>query len=268
VQSVVPHRRKTTRPFSQDVHDGGGKVVGVVVGAGVPAATGVRILDRIGVVHTTPAPTAAFFNSSRLDASMCLSDQAAPSDSSVQATGHRAVPICLPPGQVDTPAGSTARHVIGGSLRPPGDDRRVAPPDDVSAFGHEIEAVLISILADGFVGAYFVGSVALGGFIRGESDIDVVAVCGEEVDEAMKQPVVEKVLEVTANCTRGLEFTLYRARVASSPRADTGFELNVNGGPRMPRSVHLSPHDEPRFWYVLDRAIAHRYGVAISGPPG
>jgi hypothetical protein len=36
----------------------------------------------------------------------------------------------------------------------------------------------------------------------------------------------------------------------------------------MPRSVHLSPHDEPRFWYVLDRAIAHRCGVAISGPPG
>ena len=171
-----------------------------------------------------------------------------------------------PPATTSAP---TARHVIGGSLRPPGDDRRVTPLDDVSAFGHEIAAVLSLVLADGFVGAYFVGSIALGGYVRGESDIDIVAVCDEEVDEATRQAVVEKVLEVTANCpARGLEFTLYRARVASSPRADTGFELNVNGGPRMPRSVHLSPHDQPRFWYVLDRAIAHRYGVAISGPSG
>jgi hypothetical protein len=36
----------------------------------------------------------------------------------------------------------------------------------------------------------------------------------------------------------------------------------------MPRSVHPSPHDQPRFWYVLDRAIAHHHGLAISGPPG
>ena len=145
----------------------------------------------------------------------------------------------------------------------------MTPPDDVSAFGHDIAAVLSLLLADGFVGAYFVGSIALGGYVRGESDIDIVAVCHEEVGEPTRQAVVEKVLEVTANCpARGLEFTLYRARVASCPRADTGFELNVNGGPRMPRSVHLSPHDQPRFWYVLDRAIAHRYGVAISGPSG
>src|SRR5207253_5003589 len=49
----------------------------------------------------------------------------------------------------DTPAGSMARHVIGGSLRAPGDDRMVTPPDDVSAFGHEIAAVLSLILAGG-----------------------------------------------------------------------------------------------------------------------
>ena len=123
-----------------------------------------------------------------------------------------------------------------------------------NAFGHEIAAVLRLTLADGFVGAYFVGSIALGGYVRGESDIDIVAVCDEEGDAATRQVVIEKVLELTPNCpARGLEFTMYRARVASPPRADTGFELNVNGGPRMPRSVHLLPQDEPRFWYVLDR---------------
>jgi hypothetical protein len=33
------------------------------------------------------------------------------------------------------------------------------------------------------------------------------------------------------------------------------------------RAVHLDPTTEPGFWYVLDRAIAHRYGVPICGPP-
>ena len=32
-------------------------------------------------------------------------------------------------------------------------------------------------------------------------------------------------------------------------------------------SVHLDQTTEPGFWYVLDRAIAHRVGVAIVGPP-
>jgi hypothetical protein len=34
----------------------------------------------------------------------------------------------------------------------------------------------------------------------------------------------------------------------------------------MPTVIHLDPEREPGFWYVLDRAIAHRAGVVISGP--
>ena len=142
-------------------------------------------------------------------------------------------------------------------------------PSDVSAFGQEIAAVLGSTLADGFVGAYFVGSIALGGYVPGESDIDIVAVCDQILNDATRQALVAKLLEATTTCpARGLEFTLYRIGVASSRRADTGFEVNVNGGPRLPRSTHLSAQDQPRFWYVLDRAIAHRCGVTIVGPPG
>nr|WP_269091059.1 aminoglycoside adenylyltransferase domain-containing protein [Actinopolymorpha cephalotaxi] len=35
----------------------------------------------------------------------------------------------------------------------------------------------------------------------------------------------------------------------------------------MPTAIHLDAAAESGFWYVLDRAIAHRSGVAISGPP-
>ena len=35
----------------------------------------------------------------------------------------------------------------------------------------------------------------------------------------------------------------------------------------MARAIHLESRAEPRFWYVLDRAIAHRCGVVSCGPP-
>ena len=144
----------------------------------------------------------------------------------------------------------------------------MSPPEDAWAFGQEVAAVLGSILADDFVGAYFVGSLALGGYVKGQSDIDIVGVCHRRIRKETKPVLAEQLLEAATNCpARGLEFSLYRAEVASAPRRRADFELNVNGGPRMARLVHLSARREPGFWYVIDRAIAHRQGIAISGPP-
>src|SRR4051812_1144318 len=45
--------------------------------------------------------------------------------------------------------------------------------EEVTAFGRDVADRLTSALGDGLVGAYFVGSVALGGYVAGESDIDI-----------------------------------------------------------------------------------------------
>jgi hypothetical protein len=124
------------------------------------------------------------------------------------------------------------------------------------------------VLGSDLVGAYFVGSVALGGYVSGESDVDVVAVSQHAVPENPKEAVALQLLKVARRCpTRGLEFTLYRREIASSPPYGADFEVNVNGGPRMERLVHMVSAREPAFWYVLDRAIAYRHGVVIVGPP-
>ena len=141
-------------------------------------------------------------------------------------------------------------------------------PEDVAAFGDHVARLLRSSLAEELVGAYFVGSIALGGYVRGESDIDVVAVCERSVPDEKSQAIATELLRATTLCpARGLEFTLYRLDIASSPPDRADFEINVNGGLRMDTSVHVSPDEQPRFWYVLDRAIAHRHGVVIAGPP-
>ncbi len=141
-------------------------------------------------------------------------------------------------------------------------------PEEVAAYGGEVAASLQRVLGEAFVGAYYVGSIALGGYVAGASDIDIVAVSARAIPDERKPSLAEAVFEGTVSCpARGLEFTLYRRTVAESSPVAADFEINVNGGPGMPRAIHLDSRAEPRFWYVLDRAIAHRCGVVISGPP-
>ncbi len=142
------------------------------------------------------------------------------------------------------------------------------PTPEVLVFGDHVADALARILGTDLVGVYFVGSVALGGYVPGESDIDIVAVSTAALTDQQRQSVASAVVEVSAACpARGVEFTLYRREVAGSHPVGADFEVNANGGPRMPTVVHMDAAAEPGFWYVLDRAIAHRSGLAISGPP-
>jgi hypothetical protein len=127
------------------------------------------------------------------------------------------------------------------------DDGRVLR-SEVAVFGNHVAGALARTLGADLVGVYFVGSVALGGYVPGESDIDIAAVSSAELTDPQRQAVASAVIEASAACpARGLEFTLYRREVAGSRPAGADFEVNANGGPRMP--------------------IAHRSGLAISGPP-
>ena len=147
------------------------------------------------------------------------------------------------------------------------DDGGVIVPE-VAVFGDRVSDVLVRTLGTELVGVYFVGSVALGGYVPGESDIDLAAVSRAALTDPQRRSVASAVVETSAACpTRGVEFTLYRREVAGSPPAGADFEVNANGGPRMPTAVHIDADAEPGFWYVLDRAIAHRSGLAITGPP-
>jgi hypothetical protein len=142
------------------------------------------------------------------------------------------------------------------------------PPAQVDHFGRVIAERLTACLSDNLIGVYFVGSVALGGYIQGESDLDIIAVCERRLTQIERFEVAETIADSASRCpTRGLEFTLYRREMVEHATADAGFEVNANGGPRMDRLTRVSPEGQPGFWYALDRAIAHRYGIAITGPP-
>lgn len=139
--------------------------------------------------------------------------------------------------------------------------------EGVAEFGEAVADVLAEVIGPKLLGVWFVGSVALGGYVPGESDVDIVAVSREALTKQEKDDVAAAVIGVSASCPgRGVEFTLYRRDVVAAQPEGADFEVNANGGPQMPTAVHLDPAAEPGFWYVLDRAIAHRAGAVVIGP--
>lgn len=139
---------------------------------------------------------------------------------------------------------------------------------EIAGFGDHVSDVLRETLEAELTGVYFVGSVALGGFVPAESDVDITAVSRSALDSSQKRDVASAIVEASRMCpARGVEFTLYRGDVVASLSKGADFEVNANAGPRMPTTVHLEAAAQPGFWYLLDRAIAHRCGVVISGPP-
>jgi hypothetical protein len=142
------------------------------------------------------------------------------------------------------------------------------PTPEIAMFGHQVASVLARTLGDQLVGVYFVGSVALGGYVPGESDVDIAAVSESALSERRKRTVAAAIVDLATVCpARGIEFTLYRSGVAGSAPKGADFEVNANAGPRMPVALQFDATTEKSFWYVLDRAIAYRSGLAISGPP-
>lgn len=124
------------------------------------------------------------------------------------------------------------------------------------------------LLGDDLVGAWLIGSGALGGAVAESSDLDLVAVCAHAPSvDLIQQLVAELTEEAMTWPVRGLEFVLYpRAAVASASRSPQ-FALNLNVGPRMPLHMSTDAAAEPAHWFVIDLAILREHGLALRGPP-
>ena len=62
---------------------------------------------------------------------------------------------------------------------------------DVAAFGRELAWRFAEALDGGLIGAYFVGSVALGGYVAGESDVDIVSVSEHQLPVGVKPRIAD-----------------------------------------------------------------------------
>src|SRR5258708_28005644 len=99
---------------------------------------------------------------------------------------------------VPLPGRTDARSCMSRLSRPRvPDDGRVLRPE-VAMFGDQVAEALARSLGTGLVGVYFVGSVALGGYVPGESDIDIAGVSSAGLTDPQRQSVASAVVEVSA----------------------------------------------------------------------
>jgi len=145
---------------------------------------------------------------------------------------------------------------------------RVVANDEVLGFGEAAAERLASILGPSLVGVYFVGSVALGDYVRGRSDIDIAAVSARALSRNEKTEVAGALSHPRLLCpARGLELVVYRRSGVEFAAKEAAFEVNLDTGPGIPNHLGFDPDQEPWFWFVIDRAVAHERGVRIMGPP-
>ncbi|MBF6175747.1 aminoglycoside adenylyltransferase domain-containing protein [Nocardia blacklockiae] len=123
-----------------------------------------------------------------------------------------------------------------------------------------------AVCGERLVSVFAVGSVALGDYRHGRSDVDVTVVAEPSLPG---RAVIELAKTLTGlDCpAAGLELVLYDADVAREPSDRAGYRLNLNTGPLLPHRADFDPSRTPGFWFVIDRAIAHQSGRLLYGRP-
>jgi hypothetical protein len=136
---------------------------------------------------------------------------------------------------------------------------------EIADYLSELTTRLHGRLEDRLVGAWLVGSGALGDFDRLRSDIDVQAVCTSRLARMELQRLAAALSHEALPCpVRGLEFVLYAREDLADPLGPA-FQLNLNTGPGMEHHAGYDPAAEPRFWFLLDVAIAREHARPLAG---
>jgi predicted nucleotidyltransferase len=144
-----------------------------------------------------------------------------------------------------------------------GGPRPIEP--DIQAYLERIVATLEEWLGAGLVGVYLHGSLAMGVFNPGRSDIDVLAVCGEPLSTDLSEAIGGALDAIPRPQSGGdLEFSLVTAAEARTPSAEPAFEVHVSTHEE--HSVvdgHDRPGDED---LVVHFAMTRARGRALLGP--
>ncbi|MEU2038619.1 nucleotidyltransferase domain-containing protein [Nocardia niwae] len=118
------------------------------------------------------------------------------------------------------------------------------------------------------VSVFAVGSIALGDYRHGRSDVDVAIVADPLLPAQALRELAESLAHPALPCpAAGLELVVYGADFIAGPSGAAGYVMDLNTGPMLPNRVSFDPSESPAFWYVIDRSIAHQAGRLLYGTP-
>ena len=144
----------------------------------------------------------------------------------------------------------------------------VTVPEEVGRYLDAVTSRVRDVFGDRAVGVYTTGSLALGDYRPGRSDIDLMAVVAGQPGLGPRRRLADQLDHRVLACpAAGLEFVLYALTTVRRPTSDAGYLLNFNTGPALPPVTSFDPGDGPAFWYPIDRAITRQSGASLYGPP-
>ena len=130
----------------------------------------------------------------------------------------------------------------------------------------EIARRLVDSLGDRLLGVSAIGSYAMGAYVPGRSDLDVLVVIDRPLTVADWDAVVDLCSHESLPCpARKLELVAYTRPQVAAPRRNQRWELNLNTGPGV-NSAGFDPMAESWHWFVLDLAQAREHAVPLYGP--
>jgi Domain of unknown function (DUF4111) len=145
----------------------------------------------------------------------------------------------------------------------------VRPPDRVLAYARELTDRLADIAGGRLEAAYLHGSSALGGWVPGRSDVDILFIAADGLPEAVAPEMTRLLLEVGGACPgSALECSVVTVTQAAEPVPPWEFVLHVVAGPgepgRVVRPDGLLRGDRD---LIMHYTVCRAAGWAVSGPP-
>ncbi|MQY22709.1 aminoglycoside adenylyltransferase domain-containing protein [Nocardia macrotermitis] len=141
-----------------------------------------------------------------------------------------------------------------------------AVPAELRSYLTELVRRSDAVCGSRLVSVFAVGSIALGDYRHGRSDVDVNVVVEPSLPDRAVRELADSLTDLPCPAA-GLELVLYDADFAARPAGVAGFRLNLNTGPLLRYQVSFDSSESPAFWFVIDRAIGFQSGRLLFGRP-
>jgi Domain of unknown function (DUF4111) len=144
--------------------------------------------------------------------------------------------------------------------------------DEALSYAAQLAADVASVAERGgsrLLAAYVHGSVAMGGWIPGRSDIDILFVTADDTLPATADGMAEVIHLAGAHCPgRDVETSVVSAAAAREPGPPWPYLVHVVAGPagvaRVARPDAAAPGDRD---LLIHYAVCRAAGLAVLGPP-
>ncbi len=134
---------------------------------------------------------------------------------------------------------------------------------EIERYLEQLVAELQSHLGAGFVGAYLHGSLAMGAFDPGRSDIDVLAVCAGSLPAPERRRLGDALVALDRPGS-DLEFSLVTEAAVRTPSPAPAFEVHVTSHDQPP--VVVGGEEAADRDLVIHFAMSRERGRALAGP--